>query len=425
MILKIYQFLTVLLSPVVDIYMIIRLIKGKEDKKRINERFGYSSVKRPSGDIIWFQCASVGESNSAMPLMEKIMEKYNNNVTILITTGTKTSAEIISKKLEGKKNIIHQYTPIDKFFVINRFLKFWKPKVLITIESEIWPNMISLSHKHCEKVMIVNAKMSEKSFKRWGMFPNFEKSIYNSIDICYPQSEDDQRRLIMLGVQNTIFLGNLKFNVQKLSVNSEYLEKFKKEIGKRKVVLCASNHSNESEVILNLFNNLKNNYPDLIFILALRHSSKSDEIFNFFTSKNKVVKRKSLNENIDLNTDFYMYDEMGNMGALYEFSNIVLMCGSLVDGIGGHTPVEPAKHSCAILTGPYIRNNKSLFRELKKNNACIISSNNIVEDLHSNIVRLMDNKDEVVSMQKNALVVCEKFSHVANDVAKSIVFNLE
>ena len=184
MIYKIYQILTILLSPVINLYMWIRLKKGKEDKIRYKERFGYASIKRPEGDIIWVQCASVGESNSALPVIEKLIEKYNNKVTILITTGTITSAGTIAKKIAGKSNIIHQYTPIDEYFVIKRFLNYWKPKALITIESEIWSNMIVMAHKYCEKVMIVNAKISIKSFERWKMFKNFKETIFDSIDIC-------------------------------------------------------------------------------------------------------------------------------------------------------------------------------------------------------------------------------------------------
>ncbi len=426
MIFKIYQILTILFSPIIDIYMWIRLQNGKEDKIRIKERFGYSSVKRPTGDVIWVQCASVGETNSALPLIDKIIEKYNEKITVLITTGTITSANIILEKIKNKKNIVHQYTPIDKYFVIKRFLKFWKPKALITVESEIWPNMIVMSHKVCEKVIIVNARISIKSFERWKMFKNLKETIFDSIDICYPQSQDDQYRLINLGIQNTIFLGNLKFDISKLEVDETLLKKLQNKINDRNFVLLASSHIEENEEILKIYKELRKKVKNILLILAIRHLKKSNETFNFFTKNSINCKRKSENQEITDDTEIFIFDEMGKMGTLFELSDIVLMCGSLVDEIGGHTPVEPAKHGCAILTGPYIKNNKSLFVELEKNKACIICRNQkkIVSFLSDSIVGLIKDKNKTLELKNNAKTVCDKFSNVKNNVAKSIIQNL-
>ena len=426
--LKIYQLFTIIFSPLIDLYLFIRLLKGKEDKKRFKERLGYTDIKRPDGKIIWFQCASVGESNSALPLIDKIIEKYDEKITVLITTGTITSSALIEKKISGNSNIIHQYTPVDKYYVIKRFLKHWKPNALITVESEIWPNMITLAHKNTDKVMIVNAKMSEKSFERWKKFKGMKESVFDSIDICYPQSQDDQYRLINLGIQNTVFLGNLKFDIPKLKVNEQFLNEIKDSIHGRKMLFCASTHDGEEKIISRLYNRLKTNFPDIIFIIALRHAKNSKKTYEYLMSQDLVVKRKSTNEVIDLSTNIYLYDEMGEMGTLFEASEIVLMCGSLLDNIGGHTPVEAAKHMCAILTGPYIKNNRSLFLELEKNNACIIiggKDNELEENLYNNLYSLMSNEDRVNELKQNALAVCEKFSNVANDVARNIIINLK
>ena len=426
--LKIYQLLTIIFSPLIDLYLLVRLLRGKEDKKRFKERLGYTDIKRPEGKIIWFQCASVGESNSALPLIEKIIEKYDEKITVLITTGTITSSEIIGKKILGKSNIIHQYTPVDKYFVIKRFIKHWKPSALITVESEIWPNMITLAHQNTDKVMIVNAKISEKSFKRWKKFKGMKESVFDSIDVCYPQSQDDQYRLINLGIQNTVFLGNLKFDIPRLKVNEQFLNKIRDSIRGRKMLLCASIHDGEEKIIGRLYNRLKNDFPSIIFIVALRHTGTSKKISEYLMSQDLVVKRKSMNEVIDFSTNIYLYDEMGEMGTLYEASDIVLMCGSLIDNIGGHTPVEPAKHMCAIITGPYIKNNKSLFVELEKDNACIISDgrdSELEDNLYDNVYSLMNSDERVNELKQNAFAVCEKFSNVSNEVAKNIIVNLK
>ena len=423
-----YKLFTVIFSPLIDVYMLIRLMKGKEDKNRFKERFGYSTINRPEGKVIWFQCASVGESNSALPLIDKIIEKYEEEITVLITTGTITSAETINQKIKDKNNIIHQFTPIDKYFVIKRFLKHWKPDALITIESEIWPNMITMTHDVGNKVMIVNAKISEKSFNRWKKFKNLKERVFDAIDICYPQSQDDQYRLINLGIQNTIYLGNLKFDIPKLSVDNEFLKNLQESTQGRQIVLCASAHEEEKEVLVKVYNRLKNDFSDLIFIVAARHPNKSLAMYNYFIENDLRVKRKSFNEAIDLDTNIYLYDKMGDMGTLYEFSNIVLICGSLVNNIGGHNPIEAAKHKCAILTGPYISSNKSLFLELDKNNACIICSGKdemLVENVYNNIHSLIKDETRLNELKENAINLCNKFSNVASNLANNIIVNLK
>jgi len=426
--LKIYQLLSIIFSPLIDIYLLIRLLRGKEDRTRFKERLGYANVERPNGKLIWFQCASVGESNAVLPLIDKIIEKYDGKITILITSGTITSSAIINKKIAEKTNIIHQYTPVDKYFVIKRFLKYWQPTALITVESEIWPNMITLTHKCAAKVMIVNAKISEKSFRRWKVFKGMKENVFDSIDICYPQSQDDQYRLINLGIQNTLFLGNLKFGIPKLEINENFLNELKTSIQSRKMLLWASLHGAEKEILADIYNKLRNDFPDLIFIVAIRHPQKSKSIYEYLMSQDLVIKRKSMSDVIDFDTNMYLYDEMGEMGTLFELSELVLMCGSLVNGMGGHTPVEAAKHLCAIISGPYIKNNVSLFSEFARNNACLIcngkNKNELEQDLYSKIYLLMNNDERREELKNNAYSICEKFSNVVNDIAKSITTNL-
>jgi 3-deoxy-D-manno-octulosonic-acid transferase len=284
-----------------------------------------------------------------------------------------------------------------------------------------------MAHEYCEKVMIVNAKISEKSLKRWKIFKQFKEEIFDSIDICYPQNEENQLRLIELGVQNTNYIGNLKFSVSKLEINKKYLNELKESIGKRPFVLCASNHLEETELIYQLYEKLKKKFNDLIFILACRHPNKADEINNYLVKNFQITKRKTKNEIIDDKTNFYLYDEMGEMGTLYELSDIVLVCGSLVDGIGGHTPVEPAKHNCAIITAPFIKNNESLFEELKKVEGCIVVENekNFIAELEEKIEKLLNFPNDVKKLQINAENICNKFSHVVEETAKSIINNLK
>lgn len=422
MIYRIYKILTIIFSPIINLYLYIRILKGKEDRVRICEKFGIPTVKRPEGDILWFQCASVGETNSILPLIDEILKK--KDINILITSGTVTSAEIVLKKIKNKNNIIHQYTPTDTYSAINKFLKFWKPKALITVESEIWPNMISMAYNFCERVMIVNGKMSERSFNKWKKFGGLRKEIFNSVDTCYSQTIEDKDRFIELGIKNTTFLGNIKFSVSKLKVNKQYLEDLNNNTKDRQKVLFASMHLEEIDYILSIAKELKN--KSILSILAIRHPNKSNEIYSIFTENGFNVKRKSNNENITKDTDIYMCDVMGEMGTMFEFCKICVMCGAFVDGIGGHTPVEPANHSCAIITPPYIFNNKSLFEELEKDNGCIIckDKDNIKNNVLNNIITLIKNENKIKELGNNAKNTCNKFDNVLNEITENILKNI-
>lgn len=421
-----YKFLTVILSPLISLYLRIRLINGKEDKKRFKERFGISTIKRPNGDILWFQCASVGEANSAFPLIDKILID-NKDVTVLITSGTITSAATVEKaiKVRNTNRIVHQYTPVDTYFSIKRFLKFWKPKALITVESEIWPNMIIMSHRYCEKVIIVNAKMSKKSFNRWKKLKAFKERIFDSVDVCYPQSGEDQFRFINLGIQNTIYLGNMKFSVPKLYVNDNYLKELESNGSNKKRVLFASVHLEEIDNIINTIKLVKN-VDNTLFVVAIRHPQYSDKICSTFIKNGFNVKRKSKNEAITSDTNIYMYDEIGEMGTMFEFCKICVMCGAFVKGIGGHTPVEPANQSCAIITPPYMFNSKSLFKELEKHKGCIICSDeaNFEQKIAENIDYLLENENIVIEMGENAKNTCEEFANVIRDVKNNVLYNI-
>ncbi|MDR2526332.1 MAG: 3-deoxy-D-manno-octulosonic acid transferase [Rickettsiales bacterium] len=418
-----YKYLSILLSPLVDLYILIRLLLGKEDIKRIRERFALPTVDRPNGDVIWILCASVGESVASFPLIKKLLEKYDNKITILITSTTKTSAKLIVDKIKNNGNIIHQYTPIDKYYTILRFIKFWKPIALINIESEIWPNTIILSHKYCKKVIIATAKMSNKSFRRWKKFKMLRKTIFKAIDICYPQSKDDNIKLKKLGIDNCVIYGNLKFETNKVVINQEYLKELQDSIKDRKFILFASAHIEEIEYILKLKQKLK----DILFIIAIRHPDKSCDFYNFFIRNGYSVNRKSKCERIAEDTDIYIYDEMGEMGTLYTLSDIVVMCGSFVKNIGGHNPIEVAQCSCAIITAPFIKNNSSLFRELEKNDACIINKNRkkVINEMFIKLNELLNDDVKVKILKTNAFNILQKFSHIAENMAVDIKKQLE
>jgi 3-deoxy-D-manno-octulosonic-acid transferase len=417
---SLYRLLTILLSPLINIFIFLRLICGKEDFKRYFERFAKASVARPEGGIIWVQSVSVGESVAALTLINKLLEI--KSISVLLTTTSKTSAELIAKKIKDNPRIIHQYSPIDKYSTIIKFLKYWKPLLFINIESEIWPNQIYLSNILSGRVVIASAKMSDKSFKRWNKFSKMRDAIFPLIKVCYPQSEEDDKRFKKLGVKETVMIGNLKLSSPKLSINQGYLNNLKDKIKERKIILFASIHVEEIEKVCDTYLKIKEQENQNLFsIFAIRHPNKSNEIYNFLNSKGLKVKRKSKNETIEDNTDIYMYDEMGEMGTLYEISEIVVLCGSFVDGIGGHNPVEITGFNCAIVTAPYITNNKNLFNELVINDACIVNEgNDVVGEMSNVIIELLNNKGKINKLKDNALNLSNKYLHIVDNMVDDI-----
>ena len=426
MILILYRLFTIFFSPLIDLYILYRLVRNKEDKKRLKERFGFSSIQRPNGKIFWFQCASVGESSSVLSLIDEIIKKSNEKITVLITTGTVSSAKFLEKNIKNKNNIIHQYTPIDKYFVVKRFLKYWQPEVLITVESEIWPNIITLSHTFCKKVIIVNAKISKKSYFIWKKIESFKNQIFQSIDICYTQSSLEEYKFHELGIKNSIFLGNLKFNVSNFSINESLKKQLIQTTSFHRVVVCSCTHKKEETLLLKLYNILKKDFSNLLFIVAIRHPERSQEVFNIF-NRQLVVKRKSLNEIITNDTNIYLYDVIGDMATLYHIYDIVIMCGSLCNGMKGHSPIEAAKNNSIVLTGPNITNNKNLFLELIRNNACIICKGEndiLIKNLANKIKELFLNFDTLMRYKKSIELFFQQTNNIVLKISNDILFNI-
>jgi len=420
-----YRLLTILLSPLIDLYLLFRLIKGKEDKKRFGERFGYTKTQRPEGRVVWFHGASVGESNSILPVIKKfIKENPDKNSTILFTSGTKTSAKLIKDKIKEYK-IIHQYIPIDKYFVVKRFLKHWKPDIFIPIESEIWPNLFTLAKKTGCPIVLINGKMSEKSFKKWKEKPTFKKQIFSCIDLCFAQSKDNQKRFLKLGIKNTKYYGNLKFDVPILKGDIKKEMELKKSLKvKKEVWAVASTHKKEEELIAQIHIKLKKQHSNILTTIILRHPKRKNEVVNMLEKEYKLnVIVRTENTKITKKTDIYLCDTLGEMGVFFRVFDIVLMAGSLIDGIGGHTPIEPAKLNCAILTGPYIHNNKGLFAELEKNNACIKIKDNgkIIDNTVKEIANLFNNSKKTKQLQKNALKLTTKMKNITIKIVNKII----
>lgn len=367
--LKLYQTLTILASPLIRLYLFKRRIKGKEDRLRYKERFGYTKVSRPKGKLAWIHAASVGESISILPLIESFSEKFPG-FTFLITTGTVTSARIMESRLP--KNAIHQYVPVDILSYVKRFLKHWHPDIAIFVESEIWPNLITQTSKICPLIM-VNGHISTESFQNWQKNKSFAAQILGAYSLCLTQNELDTKYLIELGARNVKCLGNIKYDAPPLSADIDKLNKIKTIIGSRPVWVAASTHKeseSEESMIAMVHKGLKIKYPDLLTIIIPRHPARKDEILQEISDMKLSIAVRSNNDRIDNITDIYLADTMGELGIFYRIANIVFVGGSLVPR-GGHNPLEPARLGCAIIVGPHTFNFTDINNEFIENNAII------------------------------------------------------
>ena len=365
----IYRILSVLLFPFLELYLFYRVYKKKEDKKRLRERFGKTTQTRPEGEVIWLHAVSVGETNSALILVDELLKKFPQTA-ILFTTTTLTSATTVAAKLpEFNNRVIHQFLPIDSLLSVRDFINFWQPSTAIFVESEIWPNLICEARAIGTKVFLVNARMSEKSAKRWSLAHLLGFKIFDNFDAIFAQSEEDQKRLSALTKNEILFYGNLKSQARDLSFNSDELEKLKAQIGTRKFWLATSTHKGEEELVIQAHCELKKYFPDLLTILIPRHPNRAEEIKLLLTGINFI--QRSKNEIIESPTEIYLADSLGELGTFYRLADFTFLGGSLLS-IGGHNPFEPIKLGCAVISGPHTFNFREIYENLRKENACVI-----------------------------------------------------
>lgn len=389
-----YYLLTSLLSPILPLWLYWRQMIGKEDAKRISERFGKASIARPAGSLLWLHAASVGEANSVLLLIEKIRARFPD-LQLLLTTGTVTSAQLMQKRLP--KGVIHQYVPIDTPQATQAFIKYWKPDFAFWVESEFWPNLIMAANASQCFMGVINARMSERSFISWQKRPAMIKTLLSCFDVVCAQSGDDAERLTILGAHNVKSLGNLKYDAALLPCDEAELVRLKKTIGDRPIWLAASTHPGEEAQIAEVHHLLSISYPKLLTVIVPRHPERGKDIVN--SLKSLPVALRSGKETITADTAIYIADTLGELGLFYRLCETVFMGGSLV-AHGGQNPLEPARLACAILTGPHTHNFAAIYQDMEKNRCCLRVAN--VKSLASELHALLGNPAAAEQMQQRA-----------------------
>ena len=361
--LTIYRFVTYLVLVLSPIIVLFRIFRNKEHPKRFLEKYSLNKIKKKTGKTVWFHGSSVGEILSSIPVIEKL-EKKKDIKQILLTSNTLSSSKII-KKFKLNKTV-HQFFPLDINFITLKFLNYWKPNLVIFLESEIWPNMLININKKKIPLILLNGRITKKSFKNWLTIKSISKRIFGYFDLCLAQNIETIRYLKDLGVKKIKNPGNLKFSESSIKIPSKISKLQKIFLSKKNIIFCAvSTHPSEEIYCANLFKKVKKNKNSIIIIIP-RHIDRSHQIKTELESLNLKVHLHSDKENINFDTNIYLVDSYGETKFFLKYCKIVFMGGSLISH-GGQNPIEAARIGCKVLHGPYINNFKDVYSLLKKN----------------------------------------------------------
>ncbi len=406
-----YRILSILLLPIISVYMLFRLFQKKESITSVLHKFTIQQSKVPNKQVIWFHAASVGEVNIVIPLVKKIVSE-RSDLHCLVTTITQTSAGILeSSKI---KNTTHQFLPLDISFIINRFLRHWNPKVAVFIESEFWPNIINQTVKNIP-ILLFNGRFSDASYRRWKRYKKFISKLLEKFLLIFSASELDYSRFANFTQNNLKFIGNFKYSAPTLTYSTKYINLLKEKLKNKSVFIAASTHSGEEKIIFEAHKRVKKQIPDLFTIIIPRHPNRIEEI-------KASAQRYQLDFIQDIN-DFKEGNELllvagfGILGNFFHFTEIVFIGGSLVN-IGGHNILEPAKLGAAIIIGPYFSNFREIVEEFDKENAICIAKK--VEDFESKLLNLFQNLEYRKQLIFNAKNISKKHANISQMAIEAI-----
>ena len=352
--------LAVIFSPLI---ILIRLIKKKEDPIRYKEKFTFFSKKRKKGNLVWFHGASVGELISVIPLIEKL-EKNKNIKQILVTTSTLSSSKIFNKFKLIKT--VHQFFPVDTNYLSKKFLKYWKPNLAIFIDSEIWPNMLTNLKKKSINHILLNARITKKSFKRWSILGSFSENLFKGFNYTYPQNDETKKYLKYFQVKKIKKIGNLKFSESTFDSNKSINLGLRKFLDNKKYWCAASTHEGEEVIAANVHINLQKKIKNLVTIIIPRNIQRTQTIINMFLQLGLKIHVHSNGKKIPKNTQIYIVDTYGESKTFFKISKVVFLGKSLTVQ-GGQNPLEPARFNCNILHGPNVSNFYEIYKLLDEN----------------------------------------------------------
>lgn len=343
-----------LLSPLVQLWLQRRAARGKEDPTRLNERFGRPTRPRPAGLLVWCHGASVGEAQALLPLLQHLHTR-RPDVTLLLTTGTVTSAALVAQRVGDQPGILHQFVPVDLPGAVDGFLDHWRPDLVLWSESDFWPGILAELRRRAIPTLLANARLSERSVRRWSIAPGTGRWLLEGFAAIYAQTADDAERLRRLGARQVIEAGNLKQAAPPLPVDDAILAEWRTRLNGRPLWLAASTHDGEEIHMAAAHRQLKAQFPGLLTLIVPRHPERGAGLRDSLAAPDLRTALRSAGDLPDAGTDLYIADTLGELGLWYRLSPVVMMGGSLVS-VGGHNPLEPARLGCAVLFGPQMFN---------------------------------------------------------------------
>ena len=380
-----YKWAGFALFPLLNPYLAIRSAKGKEDKARRSERFGYPGVDRPQGPLVWFHAASVGETTAVIPLIREVRKR---GIQVVLTTGTVTSARVALERVA--EGVIHQFVPLDIKPAVSRFLDYWQPDLAIIAESEIWPvTMMELGVRHIPQIL-VNGRLSDRSFARWRRMPALAEALFKNLALVIAQSDADAAKYSELGALPVTVSGNLKVDNDLPPHDPVALERYKSQIGERKTWAAISTFDGEEAAAGRVHARLKQ-ANGLLTIIVPRHPERSDDIEKALAEQGLIVARRTRNDPITPETDIFLGDTIGEMGLYLHLTEIAFVGRSLY-AEGGQNPMEPAMMGCAVLSGGNVQNFRESYQRLASNGSAKIVRD---EDILAKGVHYLLNNDPV------------------------------
>src|SRR3984893_2056876 len=358
--LTLYAGLTGLGTPLFGALLARRLSRGKEDRDRVGERRGVAAAERPAGPLVWVHGASVGEVLAVLPLIERMRARGLN---VLLTSGTVSAAKLLEERMP--EGVVHQFAPLDAPPFVRRFLDHWQPDLALLVESELWPNLIAEATERGTPFILINGRMSPRSFERWRMARGTISALLGRLDLCLVQEAEDGERFTNLGAPRVMVSGNLKFDVPAPPADPAALAALAQAMQLRPTILAASTHASEEAAIIAAHRELKQKTPKLLTIVVPRHPERGGEVPDIARDAGVPAVMRSRGQLPDRGTEVYIADTIGELGLFYRVAPIVFMGGSLVHH-GGQNPIEPAKLHRAILHGPHVTNFAAIYAQLNR-----------------------------------------------------------
>jgi len=387
--LTLYQAGTTALGPVVALYLARRMAHGKEDRERFPERQGFASRARPAGRLIWVHAASNGEAVSMLSLIDRLLVE-RPALSVLVTTGTVTSARLLAHRLPADR-AWHQYVPVDRPAYVKRFLDHWRPDLALWVESELWPNLVSQADRTGVPLLLLNGRMSARSFRGWQHVPGMIAPLLACFELCLAQDEVQAERFRRLGAAAAATVGDLKTAAAPLPFDEGELDRIAASAVGRPLWLAASTHQGEEEAAALAHRALAPGRPGLLTIIAPRHPARADEIAAMLARQGLKVARRARGETLTAATDIYLADTLGELGLFYRLAGIAFIGGSLTP-MGGHNPLEAALLDCAILHGPDMSNCAAMAQSLAAAGAAVTVRD--VDELTAAVGRLLGDAVE-------------------------------